>query len=216
MKIENNKTAWSVAAVLVIVISVVYIYRSSQSQLPAPVYDPILTSLGETAAVETARLMKEEGRIVLITYDGEQDDVTYGNETTRAFRKRLAAYPKISVIGTAVVPHPPVNSDFAHLRLLLAKQCVDAVKNYPMADTFVSFVGLPDFTETELGQLPATRPHFVAVGVVVSPSDAARLISPGIIDIALARRSTPPTDGKAPQTVEEWFDRHFEIISPPR
>lgn len=106
--------------------------------------------IGIRAAEETAKLLGQKGRVVVIA--GELDSPVIGAEV-KAFQKALRKQPGLSIVAVETVAIDP----------LRPPEFVALFQKHAGVDAVVSFYGFPEFSPSQLAQLPTPLPKVVAI-----------------------------------------------------
>lgn len=177
-------------------------------------------ALGKVLAEETAALLNQRGRIVVIEWDLKPDQLPRSSEQVKSFKETLKKKKGISIVHSHLIsaegpPMMVLGSGLSGAGFL------QVAEKYADADAVVSFVGLPLLSRQQLEQIKTPRPKVVIVDVV-SIEKIARppgvsveeLIKSGAIDLAVvsttgdtanARGNSKPMGGN--------FDPYFKILS---
>ena len=135
-------------AVLVILGSVISMvgrsgYRPSRAEFEQQL------ALGTVMAEETARLLADHGRVVLVAMQPGPDGRGFASEHVKRFQRALAAHRGVVVVATVyVLPNPaPIESDI-HASAFSpmspsAKQFVEVLTKHPKVDALVFFTFPP-------------------------------------------------------------------------
>jgi hypothetical protein len=197
----------ALGAVLAIAASGVWIYvfqfRSGDLNIP------LHQAVGQVMAEETARLVGQAGKVVLVTMEPTRAPELRIQLT--AFEKRLKALGNITVQETIVLD-PGDNPKYRPGSGLSAKRFLKIARKHHRADAIVSFVGAPPVEEADLAELK-TSPKFIAE--THSPEHSMVLLDKKILLAAIVPRFEFPAPGpRKPGTSRQWFDRYFQIVSP--
>jgi len=193
-----------VGSILVIAASSFWIYRK---HFAAPRINVALhQAVGRVMAEETAGLLNNEGKIVVIAVESPELRVQL-----EAFEKTLGQFKKVTIKKTYMVdtenkPKYGPGSGLSGPRL------VRIVNKNPNADAIVSFIGAADISEAEIGQLQA-RPRLIAESR--SAENLKTLFDKQLLHVAVVSRFQfpAPVEGN-PGTLRQWFDKRFQIVRP--
>ena len=192
--------------VLVIGGSATWIYRT---QFAAPPFQVQLhRAVGQVMAEQTARLLGNQGKIVIISIEATKTpELKVQIEEFQAALKQLGTVQvaKTYYLETEGKTKYGVGSG------LSARRFVRIVNKNLEADAYVSFVGAPEFSEEELKELKKT-PKLVAESR--SADKMSKVFQQKILQTAVVSRFTfpAPVEGKA-HTTREWFDKHFQVVT---
>ncbi len=195
----------SVACMVAIGLSAYSILRQSK----APSHNQALHQyVGKTMAEQAARVAGQKGRVVYITIPtrGEPELATQ----LEAFRQELKKLGDFELdeqeLDTKDQPKYGLGNGLSGRRL------VRTANKHQDAAVLVSFVGAPDLTDQEIGELKKV-PKFVAQ--TRSPDHLPKLFDRKILQVAIVSRFIFPSPGpESPSTPQEWFDKRYQLITP--
>ena len=182
------------------------IYRT---QFAAPPFNVDLhRAVGRALAGETAKLLNNSGKVVLISIDlaGLPELKTQLSE----FEKALKQFP-----GITIKHRYPLETDdkpkYSFGAGLSGRRYVRIVNKNPGTDAFVSFVGAPRLSDSELAELKSV-PHLVAES---RSADKLRTsFDQKILDVAVVSRFQFPTPVKGtPHSLQDWFDQRWQVVT---
>lgn len=169
---------------------------------------PLHQAVAREMAEQTARLVDGHGKIVVIAMDTPN-----GSELKvqlEEFERALKQFSGVTISRTYMLdaekrPKYGVGSGIS------GRRYVRAVNKNTTADALVSFVGAPDLTEEEAGQLQA-RPKFIAEARSVAK--LKKLFEKQLIQVAIVSRYQfpAPVEG-TPVTSRQWFDKRFQVVT---
>ena len=202
-----KQTLLAAGCVLAIAIAGISIYFT---QFNRPTLNETLhLGVGRAMAQETANLVGKQGKIVAVIMDLNKapELAVQLDEFERALQK----------LGNFTISKKPLETEgkakYATGAGLSGRRFVRAVKNHADAQAIVSFVGAPNLSEDDLGQLDTAKlPKFVAE--VRSPDKLKKLFDKHIIQVAIVSRFQFPAPGpRKPRTPEDWFQNRFQIVT---
>jgi hypothetical protein len=191
-------------AVLVSFLSIGSIVRTIRRDHQRVDLSPYET-VGRVGAIETASLLQQHGRLVLII--GERDAPTV-RATLGQFRQSLAQAPELTIIGEENFARDPRTNAPPFQPSALNQ----ILQKYPNADALVSLCGFPDFTAKELQRLPPRLPKVITV--LGEAAGAEQLFAAGVDGFGIVP-SSPVVPGEKLRDWRETFDRHFRIVRSP-
>lgn len=193
--------------VLVTAALVAVIYRT-QFQGRSAETTTLPEGLGAAVAEETAKLLGNHGKVVLILPQrGTYQDPTVELQRA-AFAKTLARTQGMSLAATeSMETERPGTMGAGGLD---PEQFRQIIQRHAGTDGFVSLAGFPEFPKDALPALRGRK--FVVVGSA-GPQLKALLLG-GVVQVAIIPRTRPPADGKKPVTAREWFNSAYEVITP--
>lgn len=155
-------------------------------------------------AEQTAKLLSQRGRVVLIHRDPQLAPVAQADVDN--FRRHLAPAVGVIVAGTVWVGPEALTG-------VPADAYLDAITKHGDVDAIVSFVGLPELNDTDLARVPKNPPRLVALAL--GRTEAVSLFQAGILHVlVLPRVPLPATDPRRLKTAQELFDYFYEIVVP--
>ncbi len=199
-----SKGMTGVGAVILIGVAAALIYK--QLRGPRLFMQERYIFIGQKVADETARLLNNSGRIVVIGFDykGQPDQVV---TETDAF---LKAIKKRGIAVAGVELQDPVALAQGQ-KFLPGDIYLSLVKKYPSVDAFVSFVGPPQLSRNQVAELGSKMPKCVAVSLFSFAGK--RLFRDGVIQVAMLPRFEPlGPNVPPPKSDAEWFDQNFQIV----
>lgn len=176
-------------------------------------------ALGEVLAEETAALLNQRGRIVVVEWDLKPDQLPRSSELVKSFKETLKKKKGISIVHSQLIPvEGPILSVLgAGLR---ASEFLKLSQSYADADAIVSFVGAPLLSRQQLEPLKTPRPKVIVVDVasiekVARPpgADIQELIKAGVVDIAVVSTTGDTADARGDSKSRGGnFDPHFKVL----
>ena len=205
MTSNAKRAVTAVASVAVILASGAWIYFK---QFKAPAHNVALhQTVGEVMAGETARVIGNKGKIVLVAIpaDGEPELKTQLDAFKQTLKKSGAIEIKEYELDTKDQPKYGVGTG------LSGRRFVRIVNKNQNADAIVSFVGAPKLAAEDLAQLGKV-PKFIAEAR--SPSHLSKLFEKKLIESAVVYRFRFPAPVQGnPRTPREWFDKRFQVVT---
>ena len=163
--------------------------------------------VGEIMAEQTATVVGRKGQVVLLFIPTRNEpELRTQLEAYRKALKKLGDYQlKEYELDTKDQPKYSLGSG------LSGRRFVRTVKKNEKADIFVSFVGAPGLSDEEVTQL-GKAPKFIAESR--SPDHLPKLFARNLIQVAVVSRFVFPAPGPhKTKTPQQWFDKHFQIIT---
>lgn len=167
--------------------------------------------LGTVTAEETARLLGEKGRVLVIVRDTGTDKNPSVEAELKAFQQVLKKYKGLSlqvekfrvtpVLMMATGGGLPTDAFFK------------ALETHGDIGAVVLFLGFPPLTDPEIGALKKGGVKTVVVSSL--RPGYKRLLERQAIHVAIVPRAdAPPPGGPAPRTVRGRFDQQYSILTP--
>jgi hypothetical protein len=166
--------------------------------------------LGQVMAERTVKLLesKEKKRIVVVTLDANDPGTRAQME---AFERGLKQAGGIEILDTVKLD-PSENPKYRSGDGLSARRFARLVDKYEDAEGLVSFVGVPDPADEEMKKLESKPPRFIAF--TRDLDKLPKLFKDRTLRVAIVPRYEFPAPGpENPKTPQEWFDRHFQIVT---
>ena len=207
MIVKSNKSTLIIIVSLAVVATCsLWLYRT---QIGAPKFNQNLhRAVGRTMADQTAKLLGETGRIVVIAIElaGAPELKEQLDEFQRALHNfRGLSISKTYNLETEKKPKYGVGSG------LSGRRYVRIVNKNPEADAFVSFVGAPTMSDEEVTELKRV-PKFLAEAR--SADKLKKLFDQKVLQLAIVSRFEFPTPVRGkPGTLQEWFDQRFQVVT---
>ena len=168
------------------------------------------TALGEVAAKATSRLLEDKGTVVLLVSEADNNAPTAIGVAVKAFGDTLKQVGNVQVAATEIIK-PAVPVAVSGAEPLTPRKFAELLSKHATADALVSFIGVPRLTVEQIRQLPNPRPKVVAVVTFNPPTKA--MFAQGVVHLAVLARPAVDAAGRTPQTVQEWFDMNYRIVT---
>jgi len=168
------------------------------------------SALGAVTAEETAKLLGDKGRVLVMARDTGADKNPSVETELAAFQRALKKQAGLSQITERFVAGP---------MLMMATgggvppdQLFKALETHADIKAVVLFCGLPPLDDSELEALKKRGVKIVVVSSFLPGYD--RLLQQGAIHLAIVPRPDEPTPGTPPpRTLRERFDQDYLIIA---
>ncbi len=159
---------------------------------PSTVSVAPFAALGEVTAQETAKLLGNKGRIVVVRRDTSQYPAPEFEEQLKAFQRTIKQQSDLTLAATETAQ---LDTDITTDGRLRSDFYLNLLQKYPDAAAIVSLVG-PARPERSTDRGPAQKiPKFIAVSLRDAPLN--RLFLSGVIQVAIVKRTGPaPQSGK--------------------
>lgn len=167
-------------------------------------------ALGAGTAEETAKLLGNKGRVLVIARDTGADKNPSVEAELVAFQRALKKHAGLSQVTERFLATPMLM--MATGGGIPSDQLSKALESHADIGALVLFCGFPPLGDSEL---EALRKRGVKTVVVSSfRSDYGRLLEEGVIHLAIVPRPDgPPPGAPAPRTLRERFDQDFTIVT---
>jgi hypothetical protein len=210
MQFLKTKTFKSIGLLLVIVAALGWVYAVlAPKGLDLGPYEV----LGAGAGAETAKLLHNSGRVVLVDADfGKYKLLAPTTHSEIESFKKAIVKAGLKIAGQEKVAIVPPSMGRVGL-FMQPGQMEDFMARHAGADAIVLFIGLagPDDVKTPAGG--HGKPKLILVSNY-EPSDEA-LLREGIIQLAIVPRLGAETDeAKTIHSAKEWFEQHYEALTP--
>lgn len=206
MNTPSRNALIGTVCVLVIGISALWIYRGYKA--PEVRNVELHRHIGKVLAQHTAGLVGKKGKITFITIPtaGEPELAIQ----LRAFREALKNLGDYDLKEEELDPKGQAKYGLGNG--LSGRRFVRAVNKNQGADAIVSFIGAPELANEEISELKKT-PKFLAE--TRSPDHLPKLFEKKLLELAVVSRFTFPAPGPLkPTTPKEWFDKHYQVVTP--
>src|SRR2546422_78551 len=203
---DLKKVALAIGSILAIAGSSLWIYTH---HFAAPKINvPLHQAVGRVMAEETAKLVNNQGRIVVIAIETAKDAEL--KIQLEEFEKSLKKFSRITVAKTYML-ETENRAKYGVGSGLSARRFIRIVNKNTTADAMVSFVGAPELKDDEIGQLQA-RPKFIAESRSVEK--IGNLLAKHLLQVAIVSRFQfpAPVEGN-PGTLRQWFDKRFQVVT---
>jgi hypothetical protein len=167
-------------------------------------------ALGAVTAEETAKLLGNKGRVLVMAHDTGSDKNPSVEAELEAFQRTLKKHAGLSQVTERFAATP---------MLMMAtgggvpqEQLARALEAHGDITALVLFCALPPSADSELVTL---RKRGVKTVVVSSfRSEYGRLLKQGAVHLAIAPQpESPPPGAQPPRTLRERFDQDYVIIT---
>ena len=204
----NKNTVIAVGAVIAILGSLTYLYFTEFRRGPTVNLKPF-ESLGYTVAEETAALLGNQGRVVVVTEVIEVVKSPNAEAQIKGFKAGLAKKSGVTLKEVAEIKRPPSDDP----RLWPAGQSGKIASLGDGASATVLFMSLPmQMSKDDVAALKEAKTKFV---VVTAQSPTLKpLMQQGIIQLAIVNRFPPKPAPAGKETSREWFDRVYMVVKP--
>ncbi len=167
-------------------------------------------ALGAVTAEETAKLLGNKGRVLVIARDTGADRNPSVEAELAAFQQSLKKYKGLSQVTERFLATPMLM--MATGGSMPPEQFSKALETHPNVGALVLFCAFPPLADSELESL---RKRGVKTVVVSSfRPDYAQLLKQEVIHLAIMPRPEEPApDAQPPRTVRERFDQDFVIVT---
>jgi len=168
-----------------------------------------LRVIAEVAAQETIRLVGHSGRVVVLVWGAEGHRPPAVDEQVKTFRQTLNRESRVvldAVEGiTSADPYAEV--------VLQLDPLLKVMQKHPGVDAIVSFIDLQKWNPGDYQKFPTPRPKIVAL--TYGQLDIESLMRNNIVQVFIQPRTEPPPASAPPEkSAREWFDRHYQVITP--
>jgi hypothetical protein len=202
----TKQTAAAILAVGAAVVALYLAFGRPSEKISLETYEV----LGAGTAEETAKLLDNKGRVLVMVRDTGPDKNPSVEAELKAFRQILKKHADLSLIVERVQVTPTLMMSTGGG--LPADLLFKALETHGKVDVVVLFFGFPQLTDPELAALKKTG----AKTVVVSSFRPGyqRLLERQAIHLAIVPRTEVPSpSAQAPQTVRERFDQEYLVVT---
>ena len=176
---------------------------------PAPKFNlPLHRAVSGAMAEEAAKLVNQTGKVVVIAIElaGEPELKAQLDEFERAMKR----FPKVNLQKTYKLDTDE-KPKYSFGSGLSGRRFARIVNKNPGTDLFVSFLGAPTLSSSELAELKFT-PRLLAEARVADK--LAKPFEQKILQTAIVSRFQFPNPVKGtPRTQQEWFDQRWQIVT---
>ncbi len=204
----NRNTLIAAGAILAILGSLTYLYFAEFRGGPAQNMKPF-ENLGFTVAEETAALLGNQGRVVVVT---ELMEVQKSPNTEAQIKGFKAGLAKLSGVTLKEIKELKRSMD-GDPRLWPAGHAQQLVRMGDGAAAVVFFGSLPqEIAKGDLAHLKGSSGKLVFVtaqSAVLKP-----LLQQGIVHLAIVNRFPPKPEPAGKESPRQWFDRVYMVVKP--
>jgi hypothetical protein len=165
--------------------------------------------LGAVTAEETARLIENKGRVVVVVRDTGPDKNPSVEAELAAFQQTLKQHPALSLVVERLPVTPTLM--MATGGGLPAENLFKWIEKHAKVDAVVMFLGFPQMTDAELAALKRTGVKTVVVSSF--RPGYQQLLERQAIQVAIVPRpEVPSAGGPTPTTLREKFDQEYLLL----
>ena len=204
----NKNIIVAVGAILAILGSLTYLYFTEFRRGPTLNLKPF-ENLGYTVAEETAALLGNQGRVVVVTELIEVMKSPNSEAQIKGFKSGLAKKAGVTLKELKEIKR----SMDGDPRLWPAGQAAQVAQAGDGASATVLFMSLPmQMSKDDLAALKEAKTKLV---VVTAPSPVLKpLLQQGVIQLAIVNRFPPKPAPTGKETPRQWFDRVYMVVKP--
>ena len=204
---DKKNTLLAVGAVGAILGSLAFLYFT-QFRHPTLSLKP-LESLGYVSAEETAKLLNQQGSVVLVCESEEGTRSPNSEAQVKGFNAAMAKLPGVTLKTTQDLKR----SMDGDPRQWPAGHAEQLARLGAGAGAVVFIGSMPqEFTKADLAALQGSKCKFVVV-TAQAPS-LKPLLQQGIIHLAIVNRLKPQPAPSRTETPRQWFDRVYLVAKP--
>ena len=205
----NKKITFIVSLLVVIVGACAWLYYTPPGDVPKTDLD-IYQALGTVTAKETAKLLDNQGELVVISWDSSRNKMPVIEAQITSFERAIKQHKGIQITTREKVLQIPAQM-MATGGGMPSDQFLKVVKAHPRAGAIVLFLAFPNLSSQELKELSEGQTKFV----VVSGCNPGykKLLMDRNIDLAIVPRFDRIKNTRPPQTVQESFDQNYQIVT---
>ncbi|HOK78768.1 MAG TPA: hypothetical protein PLW35_13750 [Verrucomicrobiota bacterium] len=169
----------------------------------------VYEALGAITAEETAKLLQDKAKLILIARDTGPDKNPSLEAQIDAFRQVLKKYRRLSVTVERFIASPMTM--MATGGGIPPDQFSQILEKHKDIGTIVVFCPLPPLADSDVALLKSRKTKIV-VASSFRP-DYSGLMKQGVVEMVIApKQEPPPSDAPQPRTLRELFDREFVIL----
>lgn len=206
----SKRTKDSVVAIVAIVAAIVALclaFGRTTEEIKLDTYEV----LGVVTAEETAKLLGNKGRVVLMVRDTGPDKNPSVEAQVKAFQQTLKPHAGMNVVINRVPVTPMLMMSTGGG--VPVDQLFKAIETNAKPEALVLFFGLPQLTEQELEALKRTGVRIVVVSSFRPTYQ--RLLERRAIHLAVVPKpGAPATTSEKPRTARERFDQEYVVMTP--
>lgn len=205
----NKNTLVAVGAILAILGSLTFLYFTEFRTGPTVNLKPF-EALGSVTAEETAALLGNQGRVVVVTELIEVQKSPNLDAQVSGFKAALGKKGGVAFKELKEIKRPPAEDP----RLWPVGQAAQIVQASEGANATVLFMSLPmQLSRDDLAALKGIKGKLV---VVTGQSATLKpLLQQGVIHLAIVNRFPPkPAPASGKESPRQWFDRVYMVVKP--
>lgn len=197
------KIAKIIAAVLVLVVAVLWIQRTLN---PGPADEVALphAGVGQVLAEQAAKALNDKGRVALVYMDSTSVETRAQIES---FQRTLGKHKGIKLVATRTFK--PMETQMGSIPF---QKFADLVAEFSNLNAIVCCVGIIALSDAQLEALKKTSPKLVVMNW--SRGDVERGMKAGLVQAAVSTRTLTSLPTGNPKTPLQWFDRYYNLVTP--
>jgi hypothetical protein len=207
MNMGTRNVTLASLAVCAAALSLYFAFANRSPRINLDPYDV----LGAVTAEETAKLLANQGEVLIIVRDTGPDRNPSVEAELKAFQKTLKKRPGLSAVTERIQVNPMMM--MATGGGVPPDQFLKALAKHPDTAAVVLFFGFPQLANAELEKLKRS-----GIKVVVVSSfrpGYKQLLERQVVQLAVVpKQDTPPPGAQTPRTLRERFDQLFTIFTP--
>lgn len=204
----NKNTLVAAGAILAILGSLTYLYFTEFRTGPTVNRTPFET-LGSVTAEETATLLGNQGRVVVVTELVEVQKSPNLDAQVHGFKSSLGKKGGVTLKEVKEIKRPPSDDP----RQWPAGQAAQIAQAAEGANATVLFMSLPaQLSREDLAAFKSIKGKLVAV--TGQTPTLKPLLQQGVLHLAIVNRFPPKPAPSGKETPRQWFDRVYFIATP--
>jgi hypothetical protein len=176
-------------------------------------------SIADRMATEASHIVSHQATVIVLGIKGihEHEDLV------RIFTEKLKLVGNFHIVPTLMnISDLKLLTDPEKTGIVSAEEGIDSqvifdlLKQHPKASALVSFAGPPALQDKELRELQSKKLKMIVFAPDTSSKHLRKLLEANVIQVAVTRRligQTSPS-AKMPDTLDEWFDTAYEVVTP--
>jgi len=207
---EKKKNVVTAGAILAIFVSIGSLFFTYCDRPPKINLKPFL-AIGQITAEETSKLLSGKGKVVLVVMDTGKYQSKPLESQIETFKRTLEKQNGVILVAIEKLEMNDLMMAGPEMGLP-GELYLKILQQHPDVDAIVSFVGAPRLSDDQIDELGEKIPKLVAV--VGMPMGLKRYFEDQLIQVAIVPRFEPqPQGGKKPETLREWFDQTYTVVT---
>lgn len=207
----DRKPIRLIVALLAVGAAAASLYFSAFGRSPRINLDPYQV-VGAVVAEETAKLLGNQGQVLVIARDTTGQKITSLEAELKSFSQTVKKSAGVSVAATVRIKMTPMMM-MATGSSVPPEELFGALQAHPKVGAVVLFCGFPLLADQDLDTLKRSGAKFVVVSAYWA--GYRRLLEQQVLHLAVVPRfEPPPATTPKPQTLRERFNQEYLILTP--
>jgi len=174
-------------------------------------------ALGHGMGEETIKMLGDKGgEVVLVTQDTRKIKIPVLDAQTKAFIDALKDSKVTVKVTEYILEEEMIGGALPGGMQMPGQTFFRVIQKHPKVAAIVSFAGLPGVNDEQMAALGEHIPKCIAYdGFSLRLQPVIENIENHIVQVAIIPNQTgyDPAKAKNPETLREWFDRYYQVVT---